>query len=161
MDGNLKENTKSSLWFLNNFFQQIFRISSGCPIANFYWQTGFLQAGNLILLKKLNFYHHLSNFSEDSLGRIILDLQIQNSLPGLHQELEKHILKITDQDIRSISKNVWQRKTKTYINEKNRQDPLEDIKGYKKLDFEKLSKESFERKPHFYSMNLEYVRMKF
>ena len=90
-----------------------------------------------------------------------MDLQIQNSLPGLHQELEKHIFKITDQDIRSISKNVWQRKTKTYINEKNRQDPLEDIKGYKKLDFEKLSKESFERKPYFYSMNLESVRMKF
>ena len=54
----------------NYFFRKIFRISSGAPISNFYWQTGCLTAGNVILQKKLLFCHHLSNLPEDSQGSV-------------------------------------------------------------------------------------------
>ena len=105
--------------FLNNFFRKMFRIGSGCPIANFYWQTGFLKAGNLILMKKLNMYHHLSNLPEESLGRIILDIQVSKDLPGLHRELKEHLDRISVEDIHMIPKSVWKRKVKEYITEIN------------------------------------------
>ena len=35
------------------------------------------------------------------------------------------------------------------------------IKGYKKLNFEELSLETFERKPYFFNLSLENARMRF
>ena len=43
--------------FFNNFFRMLFRVCTGCPSHNFYWQTGLLRAENIILEKKLLFYH--------------------------------------------------------------------------------------------------------
>ena len=131
------------------------------PYSKFYLQTGFLKAGNLILMKKLNMYHHLSNLPEESLGRIILDIQVSKDLPGLHRELKEHLDRISVEDIHMIPKSVWKRKVKDYITEINQRELLDDIRRSKKLDFEKMSKESFERKKYFFSMNLESVRMKF
>lgn len=38
---------------------------------------------------------------------------------------------------------------------------MNDIRKYKKLDFEELSKEKFERKSYLYELNLENARMMF
>ena len=38
---------------------------------------------------------------------------------------------------------------------------LIDIRNYKKLDFEELSLEKFERKPYFFKMSLEDIRLTF
>ena len=66
--------------FCNEFFRKFFRVSSGCPIANLYWQTGFLKAGMMILERKLNFFHHVSNLPEDSLAKETLEIQRENYL---------------------------------------------------------------------------------
>ena len=61
------------------FFRKIFRCSTGTPIPNLYWQSGFLKAGNFILQKKLMFIHHLANLPEDSSGREFFEIQIENN----------------------------------------------------------------------------------
>ena len=38
---------------------------------------------------------------------------------------------------------------------------LEDIKKYKKLNYEEMSKETFKRKKYFFENNLEKVRLMF
>ena len=54
-----------------------------------------------------------------------------------------------------------EKRTIKYIEEKNKIELLEDIKTYKKLHFEEMSKEKFERKSYFFENNLEDVRMMF
>ena len=48
-----------------------------------------------------------------------------------------------------------------FIDDKNRQDLLEDIKQYKKLSYEKLKDEKYERKQYFHTLNLEETRVRF
>ena len=105
----------------NYFFRKIFRISSGAPIPNFYWQTGFLTAGNVILQKKLLFCHHLSNLPEDSLGREVYDLQTRNhSLPSLFLEMKEHLASLGIDDLKTVPKTIWKKMVKGYIKNLNK-----------------------------------------
>ena len=49
---------------------------------------------------------------------------------------------------------------KDYIFRLNRSELLSEIQGYKKLNYDELSREKFERKPYFSKLNLEDSRMK-
>ena len=51
--------------------------------------------------------------------------------------------------------------TPSYVQELNRIELLEEIKRYKKLEFEKMTKDEFKRKDYFSNLNLEDVRLKF
>ena len=62
---------------------------------------------------------------------------------------------------KEVSKYMWKKRTRLYITEKNKNDLLEDIKGYKKLDYNELSKENFERKKYFFEQNIDDVRIMF
>ena len=59
------------------------------------------------------------------------------------------------------SKYIWRKRTRNYITEKNKNDLLDDIKGYKKLNFQELSEEKFERKNNFFEKNIYAVRLMF
>ena len=96
--------------FFNFFLRKIHRLCTGCPIQNLYWQTGFLKAGNIILAKKLNFCHHLSNLPGDSLGREVYDCQKDGSLPGLVLEVKEDLEKIGITDLKTVYKRVWKNK---------------------------------------------------
>ena len=63
--------------------------------------------------------------------------------------------------MRDVSKAVWKRKIKKYIYDKQRNELLEDMRSYKKLNVEELSKEPFERKAFLSELNLERSRMKY
>ena len=65
------------------FCRTIFRVSVSCPIPSYYIETGSLMFSNQILQKKLLFIRHLANLPEESLGRIVIEEQIKNGLPGL------------------------------------------------------------------------------
>ena len=56
---------------------------------------------------------------------------------------------------------MWKEKVKEYISNKQRLELLDDIKKYKKLDYEELAKEKFEKKQYFEELNLEEIRLKF
>ena len=64
-------------------------------------------------------------------------------------------------DLHSMSKWSFKTLVARYIKQKNHNELLESVKGYKKLNYTDLSKEEFTRKKYFSSMNLESGRMAF
>ena len=147
--------------FFHSFCKTILRVSSGCPIPSFYWQSGSTKISNIILQRKMNFVHHLANLPETALGRIIIDEQIKKSLPGLYKEVEEHLVILGISDLRSINKWRFKNLVKKFIRRRNEAELLESIRGYKKLNYEELSQETFGRKSYFFSLPLDAARMRF
>ena len=48
-----------------------------------------------------------------------------------------------------------------YIEDKNRREILQDIKNYKKLNYDELVEDKFERKSYFSEMNIENSKIMF
>ena len=107
------------------------------------------------------FFHHLANLPEDSLAGEFFQLQVERNISGLVTEMNEHIQILGNPNPKNVLKGIWKRKIDSYITEKNKNDVLNDIRKYKKLDFEELSKEKFERKSYLYELNLENARMMF
>ena len=146
----------------NYFFTSIFRISVGCPKPSYYWETSFLTVDNYILKTKLNMIHHLKNLPEGSLGKSFLELQLEDkTLGGIYYECEEHLSKMGNHDLTTLSKTKFKKMVNIYIQNKNRLDLLEDIKSYKKLSYEKMKDEKYERKKYFFTLNLEETRARF
>ena len=147
----------------NSFYRVIFRIGTGCPIPNFYWQCGTMKAEFYILQRKLNFLFHLANLSLDSLARNIFDLQEKNSdsVPSLFSECRHHLTQLNFQVNRHASKWQWKKLVRRYIEDLNRKSLLDDIKKYKKLDYNDCASEQFKRKQYFFEMNICDVRDRF
>ena len=100
---------RKTLKMLNDMFhrfcQVIFWVSSGCPIPGYYWQSASTKFSILIIQRKLNFAHHLSNLALGDLGRDVYDLQVEHGL-GLFSEVKEHLDAIRISDLKVISK--WQ-----------------------------------------------------
>ena len=86
-------------------------------------------------------------------------MQKEKSLPGLFKEVKDDLDKIGVDDLKSVSKNVWKKRVKEYVNDKQRSELLDDMKRYKKLDQDELANEKFERKEYFDKLDLDNVRM--
>ena len=111
-------------------------------------------------MKKLNFVHHIANLAPHDLAREVYDLQVEHG-GGLHDEVEEHLSNLGVTDLRSVSKWQWRKCVKKYIFNLNKTQLLEDIKRYKKLDYDVLSKEPFERKPYLSTLSLKNARMRY
>ena len=59
-----------------------------------------------------------------------------------------------------MSKWSWRRLVKDYVRNKCRNELLEAMKTYKKLEYEQCSKEELKRKKYFFDLNLERIRFK-
>ena len=156
---------KKTLKILDNLFitfcRIIFRVGVSCPIASFYIQTGSLKFSNFILDRQLNFLFHLAHLSPDSLGRQALEEQMNFSLPGLYQQNILHIQELGIDNLRDMSKNQWRKTVEDYVSKINKTQVLEGIRDSKKLDFEKLSEEKYERKSYLSELDLESARILF
>ena len=116
-----------------------------------------------IAKKKLLFYHHLVNLPDDTLASEVATLQATMSYPGLISECE---VLVSDYDLPAVSttnKQGWKKLVNQKTQEKNRFDLLEKIRppAYKKLDFETLAAEKFERKEYLNKLNLADARLRF
>ena len=80
--------------FISSFYNCIFRIGSGSPIANYYWQVASLLPVNIILQRQILFYFHLSCLPPGSLGRDFIDVQWEKSIEGLVSVTKEHVNKI-------------------------------------------------------------------
>ena len=114
----------------------------------------------MILERKLIFIHHLKNLPESSLARTIFEEQVRKPL-GLYQEVKEHLACIRVNDLQSVSKWQYKKAVKKYVMELNKTQLLDDIRKYKKLSYDNLSQETFERKPYFLNLSLESARMRF
>ena len=114
--------------FFNSFYQCIFRCCTGTPSANYYWQTASLRVDNLILQKKLMFYHHLANLPVESLAGELFQLQLSRNIEGIVTEMSDHIKKMGNPNPSDILKKIWKCKVDKYLTNKNVNDLLQDIK---------------------------------
>ena len=144
----------------NTFYRCMFRIGTGCPKVNFYWQCATMTPMNHILQKKLMFIHHLANLPIDSLARNLFDLQEANTIRIVAENAE-HLNALNFQINRFQSKAVWRKSVKKYVIARNKAELLESMKKYKKLSYNECAQEDFERKSYFYEMSLEQIRLKF
>merc|ERR1711954_148265 len=121
------------------FSQKMWRVSSGCPIPNYFWVMGCLRSSNFILQRKPKFAHHLANLPPESLGRAFFDIQMNRSLEeeNLFKEVEEHSRKIGVRDLKEVSKGIWKREVNKYIREKQKKELLQEMEKYKKLDHQK------------------------
>ena len=126
---------------------------------NFFWSTGILKPELIILQKKLVFAHHLANLNPDSLGHMFYVRQEANpEIPSLLSEIQDHLLELDFHRNKNLSKWSWKKKVKGYIHDLCKAMLLQEIKGYKKISYEECSKEEFERKSYFRTLNLEQTR---
>ena len=143
----------------NDFYRKIFRIGTGSPISFFYWECSTLKVEFLILQRKLNFAFHLANLPIGSLGRDFFDVQEREKMPStLLAELQEHLVKIDFGTTRNLSKARFKKKIRKYITELNRATLLEEIKQYKKIDYETCLLEENKRKTYFFENSLDQVR---
>ena len=156
--------SKKSMKVLDNLFhefcQKIFRVGSGCPKPSYYWESGTQKFSTQILHRKLVFVHHLANLSPQSLGRQVIDVQIEKKI-GLFKEVEEHLTAMGVINLQELSKWQMKRKVKCYTNSLSRRELLDEIQRYKKLDYSELVKEPLKRKSYFSSLSLENARMRF
>ena len=75
------------------FFRCLFRLGAGAPGLNYFWQCSILTPDTVILKMKLNFYHHLANLPEKSLGNEFFRIQSESegSLPSIVEEVKEHV----------------------------------------------------------------------
>ena len=110
---------------------------------------------------QLKFVFHLANLPVGTLGRDVFDRMEANGLKGLVTDIAEHLDKLNFEVNRSISKWSWKKLVKDYVRNKCRNELLESMKIYKKLDYEKSNNEEFKRKQYFYDLNLEQIRFRF
>ena len=58
------------------------------------------------------------------------------------------------------TKRSWKKKVKSYVLNKTKQDLLNMLKKYKKIDLESVANDPFENKEYFLKLDLESVRMR-
>ena len=75
------------------FFRVIFRIGTGTPIVNFFWETGMMKPKSLILKRTLMFIFHLANQSESALSRKMYNVQVTEKLRGIISTNIEHLEK--------------------------------------------------------------------
>ena len=75
---------------------------------------------NIILQKKLMFYHHLSNLPVNSLAGEVFRIQKENNEEGIITECSEHLLRIGNPNPLEDSKRVWKAKISKYIVQKNK-----------------------------------------
>ena len=74
---------------------------------------------NLVLERKLNFYHHLANLPPSSLANEVLTLQLENpTLPSIINDLNEHLDQLGIEDPTTVSMWVWKKRVKKYIRKK-------------------------------------------
>ena len=130
-------------------------------IVSFYWECADLKVEHIILQKKLMFFHHLMNLPTNSLAFEVLEIQLRNQLPGLGTDMEEHLVNIGATEVRGFPKLIWKRKVKEYVKELNKTKLLEESKKYKKIEYSKLVKDTYERKDYFKTLDLEDARLRF
>ena len=143
------------------FLRLLFGTPRTCPIPALLWESGSTLMEHRIAQKKLMFYHHLLNLPRDSLAFEVAQMQEILGFPGLVQESKSLIEKYGLPHPQLYSKGHWRNLTGKAITKQNKQDILEKMKPYKKLEHSKLAGEAFGRKDYIKNLNIPDARLKF
>ena len=143
------------------FYRCLFAVGTGCPIPSLYWETGGLMMRFRILQSKLLFLHHLETLPDDSLAKEVYDVQQRLSFPGLVQECNDFMVKFGITRINQYSKIQWKTLVKNKISKMNKEAVISQSSSYKKISFEHLTDDKFERQPYISKLNISEARLRF
>ena len=143
------------------FLRLLFGTPRTCPTPALLWDSGATLMEHRIAQKKLMFYHHLLNLPKDSLAFEVAQIQEILGYPGLVQESKSLIEKYGLPQPQVYSKGQWRSLTTKAITKQNKQDILEKMKSYKKLEHSKHAKEAFGSKDYIRKLNIPDARLKF
>ena len=88
---------------------------------------------NCILMNQLLFLKHISSL-EEGLAREFHDYQQNSSIPGLVKSTYEVIEKLKIGNISDYSKNQWKKIVRKKIESIQKEELIEDMKKYKKID---------------------------
>ena len=145
----------------NKFYRCLLAICTGCPIPALYWETGGMKMKYRILKKKLCFLHYIATLSDDTLAREFYEVQKNLALPGLVKECQEFLDQNEIVRIDQFTKNQWKNLVKRKMIDMNKDDLLDLIKSYKKLDYNALKEESPKQMEYLSVLNIPEVRMRF
>ena len=143
------------------FYRAILSIGTGCPIPIIYWDTGGMLIKYRITKNKLLFFHHLATLSSESLAKEIFEVQKELNLPGLVSECNAILIEAGVKDVEKYSKYQWKALVNRLCRKLNEDDLLDQMKNYKKLEYDELKNEHCEMKSYMVSLNLYNARLRF
>ena len=114
-----------------------------------------------ILQSKLLFIHHLETLPDDSLAKEVYDVQQRFAFPGLVQECNDFMVTFGITRIQQYSKIRWKTLVKNKITKMNKDDVISQSSSYKKINFENLTEEKFERQTYITKLNISEARLRF
>ena len=103
----------------------------------------------------------MANLPENTLANEFYLRQKINGYPGVVTEMETFINEWNLTQFLHLSKHHWKRAVKEVLYKKNRDELLNWIQNYKKINHNTCSKEKFEMKSYFKTMNIEQSRLYF
>ena len=110
-------------------------------------------------MAQLNFFHHLANLPVSSLARNFFDTQIRLKLPGVVTNCKQTLCELNIGDPKSYTKNQWRKRIKVITCQKNKEDLINWMKNYKKIDYKTYEDKRFEMSSYFKNLNIEDARM--
>ena len=117
---------------------------------------------NRIVMRKLNFYHHIVSLEEDAVASRVARVADRAGYPGLVKEYNTLCQELQLPHPSTMSAFSWKKKVKNEILKTNRSFLLQQIETkYEKLDYETLKEEKFELKGYVKTLMLHEGRMKF
>ena len=146
----------------NDFLRSLFQTGNGTPISALYWDTGSLMIENQIMQRKLLFLYHLMTLPENSLAKEIYLIQKENALPGLVNECEQFLSDLNiHADPSTFTKGQWKKIIRKKIQDRNKQLLLQQIREYKKLDYEEIVNEDYGLHDYLKTMTVTQARVYF
>ena len=132
----------------------------GFIIPCLYFECGILSMENRILLKKLLFHFHVFNLPESSLAKNFHSTQLRLSLPGIASQCQETLNDWNMGDLTKFTKYSFKKAVTTKIRKKNKDELIEKMKKYKKVDYREYEKREFKMSEYFHKLNVEDSRMR-
>ena len=114
-----------------------------------------------IFKRKLSFYQHLLSLDENSVASRVARVEARAGYPGLVKEYETICTELGLPTPVNISKASWKNWVKKAIVKANRSFLLEEIRKYKKMNYDELKNEEFISKDYLKNLTLDEGRIMF
>ena len=157
-----KKTLKDLEKFSNSALKAVFGLpKTGAPMASMYIDTAMCLMKNRILRQQILFIHHLATLPDNCLAKEYYIVQKTQKLPGVVTMCQDILNEYKLDSIEKYSKYQFQKIVKNIIFNKNKAEIFEWARGYKKIDFDRCSNETFERKAYLSSLNVADARLFF
>ena len=134
---------------------------TGAPLASMYIDTATYLMKNRILRQQLLFMHHLATLPDHCLAKQYYLSQKTLKLPGVVTRSQDILHELNLTNLENYSKCQIRKTVKEIMFNRNRLEILEWAKSYKKIDYDTLCNEKFERKAYLSKLNVNDARMYF